>query len=66
MSAPAERNEPILFAALTLAIVTLRAAKRKARIANDDLLFDEADADLRTMEGKRTELLFQLEQQGGA
>lgn len=61
-----ETNEPVLFAALTLAIVTLRATKDKARFSGDAQLAFECEEELRGMEGRRTEIVFQMEQKGGS
>lgn len=66
MSEPHLQSEPVRFAALTLAIVTVRASAVRAAIAHDFLLTDECNRELRKLEAMRDSLAEQMERIGGA
>jgi hypothetical protein len=63
VSAPAS---PTYFAALTLAIVTLRSARTNAELMNDKQLCLDCGEEIARLEQKRDGVVFELQRVGGA
>jgi len=63
MSAPAS---PTYFAALTLAIVTLRSARANAELMNDAQLGRDCEVEIHRLESKREAVENALQQFGGS
>ncbi len=66
MNEPSHPNKPLRFTALTLAIVTVRAAAVKAAQGHDFALVDECNRELSKLEMSRDRLAAEMEMIGGA